>query len=250
MISTKVNQIEYYIRNPKDTIQHTLLNGHQWNVAIYFKILQYIQQYNLNHFVNVGCHIGTIALPVSLYINKVTVFEAFPKTFDHLCANIRLNKRSNVWAYNVALGNEENGTVYFMKPDQICSVENINRTENNSGGMHVFTEKDISNNTRSVHLCDNSFAHKMTTLDSMATQIGAFDILLVDIEGFEYEFLQGAQQTLLNNRAILIIEIWNNEKRQKENMQTTQEEIIQYIETQFGYKKMEQSEDDFIFMKV
>lgn len=68
-----------------------------------------------------------------------------------------------------------------MSMDKICPIENINRTKNNTGGMHVFTENDIKNNVRS-NLTDKKIKNKMTKLDN-------FDIMLVDIEGSEYNFL-------------------------------------------------------------
>ena len=46
---------------------------------------------------------------------------------------------------------------------------------------------------------------------------------------------------------ILIIEIWNNYKRKKENMKTSQEDVSNYI-ISFGYKLLNKSSNDFIFV--
>ena len=50
--------------------------------------------------------------------------------------------------------------------------------------------------------------------------------MLVDIEGSEYNFLLGAKNKIMKNKPIIIIEIWNNQKRMLENMNTTREDIV------------------------
>ena len=89
-------------------------------------------------------------------------------------------------------GGEEN--IYFFSEEKKCPIENINRVNNNTGGMHVFTEKDINNNIRSSRLTDKKIVGKMNKLDNL--KIDYFDIMLVDIEGCEYEFLLGAKEKI------------------------------------------------------
>jgi FkbM family methyltransferase len=173
----------------------------------------------------------------------VTAVEAFPPIFRHLCDNIKLNQLSNVIAYNIALGNSDED-VYFMSMKKICPVEKTNRLLNNTGGMHVFTQKDIDNNIRSANLADKSIKNRVVRLDD--TPIDDFDILLVDIEGFEYDFLLGAEEKIKRNKPIIIIEIWNNQKRQRENMPQSQEDVANYIFS-LGYSLVDYMGDDFVF---
>jgi hypothetical protein len=70
--------------------------------------------------------------------------------------------------------------------------------------------------------------------------------MLVDIEGLEYEFLLGAEQSIKKNKPIIIIEIWNNNKRKLENITQTQEEVINYIKS-LKYTLIKTIDDDFIF---
>ena len=56
-----------------------------------------------------------------------------------------------------------------------------------------------------------------------------FDIMLVDVEGREYETIKGAAKKISKNKPIIIIEIWENPKRKQENMLTTKEEVLAYI---------------------
>lgn len=245
IISPSVSGIKYVIHNQNDIIQNRLLHGIQWNEDMVTLIKKYISERNLHHLLNVGSHIGSVSLPISLHIDKVTAIEAYPATYKHLCENIELNRLTNVSAINIAVGNSEED-IYFMSIDKICPVEHINRVKNNSGGMHVFTEKDIASNTRSAILADKKISNKVNKLDNLHNQVIPFDIMLVDIEGFEYDFLLGAEQTIKRNRPIIIIEIWDNHKRKRENMAQSQEEVVNYIKS-LGYKVVGNHGDDFIF---
>ena len=243
MYSPKINGIKYLIYNEQDCIQNMLNSGNQWSSELIDIIKVYISTKNLFHFLNVGSHIGSVSLPISLLINKVTSIEAYPETYKHLCKNIELNNISNIDTYNLALGNS-NETIYFMGMDTICPIENINRVKNNTGGMHVFTENDIKNKIRSSMLSDKKIKNKMIKLDDL--NIDNFDIMFVDIEGSEYNFLLGAQEIIKKNKPIIIIEIWNNNKRKLENMSTSQESIINYIKS-LNYTLVKTYDDDFIF---
>jgi FkbM family methyltransferase len=245
MITDEINGIKYYIKNQHDSIQKYLIHSKQWNQPIYLTLLDLIKKNNCSHFLNVGCHIGTIALPVSRHIKKVSAIEAFPRTYKHLCENIELNNIENIKTHNFAVGNSSE-KIYFMC-EGICPVEKIDRIKNNSGGMHVFTQSDIDNGVRSSALCDKSISNIMKPLDSMGKEIDDFDIMLVDIEGCEYDFLKGAKQKILKCKPIIIIEIWDDHKRKKEKMTTTRKDIIELIES-YGYTLHGNSQDDFLFI--
>jgi len=242
-ISPIISGIQYIIHNKDDAIQNVLFNGSQWNEEMVMIIKTYILQNQLSHFLNVGSHIGTVALPISLCIDKVTAIEAYPVTYHHLCENIQLNNVSNITTFNIAVGNSEED-VYFMSHDKICPVENINRIVNNTGGMHCFTESDIQINIRSAQLTDRKIKNKINKLDNL--DIDDFDILLVDIEGFEYDFLLGAENKIRKNKPVIIIEIWNDYKRKQENMKETQAEVIHYIQS-LNYILVRNIGEDFIF---
>ena len=133
-----INDIKYVIKNENDIIQSTLLKGIQWNNDIVLLIGYWIKKYNLKHLVNVGSHIGTIALPISKYIKKVTAIEAFPPTYNHFIEHVKINKIHNIESFNFALGDKEN-KVFFLDSDH-------KRIRNNSGGMHAIAEEDIKKN--------------------------------------------------------------------------------------------------------
>ena len=85
----------------------------------------------------------------------------------------------------------------------------------------------------------------MRKLDDL--NITNFDILLADVEGKEYELLKGGKNKIIKYKPIIIVEIWNNNKRNLESMQTTNDEIINYV-INLGYKLIKQIGDNYIFL--
>jgi hypothetical protein len=138
----------------------------------------------------------------------------------------------------VALG-DKHESVFFMD-------DNDDRLKNNSGGMHVFTSNDILTGERSASIAKlENLGIISIPLDTM--NLDKINLMLVDIEGMEDKFLIGAKQTLQKDLPDLVIEIWNDDKRKKENIIITREQIIDKI-LSFGYNKVEKIDDeDFLF---
>ena len=86
-----VNGIKYHITNKKDSIQRWLFHQIQWNGHIVDIIQQYQLNGKLKHFLNIGCHIGAVCLPLSSWFEKVTAIEAYKPTFEQFKKNIALN---------------------------------------------------------------------------------------------------------------------------------------------------------------
>ena len=231
-----VNNIKYLIKNKNDIIQSTLLRGNQWNNDIVLLIGYWIKKFNLKHFVNVGSHIGTVALPLSRYIKKVTAIEPFPPTYKHFLEHIKLNDIKNIDSFNIAVGDKEN-KVYFLD-------SNHKRIKNNSGGIHAVTEEDIEKNRLSSILHNKKYHNTMKRIDDLLVE--KFDIMLIDVEGREYETIKGATKKISKNKPIIIMEIWENPKRKLENMSTTKEEVITYVNN-LDYKLVKQLNDNCIF---
>ena len=235
--TVNINEIKYIIKNDNDLIQKFLLNKRQWNNSILIIIGQLIKKFNLKHFLNIGCHIGTVALPLSKYIEKVTAIEAYPITFKHLQEHIKINNIKNIQAFNLAIG-DENKKIFFLD-------DKNDRIKNNTGGMHVITEDDIINKRLSSNIHSKKYSNEMKKLDDL--NISNYDILLADVEGKEYELLKGGKNKIKMYKPIIIVEIWNNNKRNLERMQTKTDEIINYI-TNLGYKLAKQLGDNYIFL--
>ena len=235
-----INGISYHITNPDDIIQKNLIEGKQWNNWAYKTCNKLQKQYGLKHLVNIGSHIGTVALPLSFVFEKVSCVEPFPITFNHLCKNIKENHLTNISAYNFALGNRED-TVYFID-------HTSDRLLNNSGGMHCLTTEDINCSRKSSYLLSKEHKSQMYRLD--AVDIDNFDLLVIDAEGTEFELLLGAKSKIEKNKPIIITEIWNNNKRKEENLSTSCEDVFEllysygYVYESFGKAR----KNDFCFL--
>lgn len=233
-----INDIKYIITNPEDCIQKVLLENIQWNNEMFLLIQELIKKYNLKHFLNIGSHIGTIAMPVSQIINKVTAIEAFYPTYCHLKSNIILNNITNIETHNIAIGDRRE-TIHFTTNDD--------RWTNNSGGMRVITQLDKQLNIRYSDRSSNEISCQMYPLDQVS-EIDNFDIVLVDIEGFEDRFLRGARNKIIKNKPIIIIEIWDDEIRKDEKMFSSRQDIINVI-VSLGYMLYKIIDDvDYVFL--
>ena len=232
-----VNNIKYIITNPEDCIQKVLVKNNQWNNEILLLIQQLITKYNLKHFLNIGSHIGTIAMPVSRIVNKVTAIEAYYPTYCHLKNNIKLNDIKNIEIHNIAIGHNIE-KIHFLGVNE--------RTKNNMGGMHVITDSDKQNNIRSAELVDDTYSCMMYPLDKV-DEIDNFDIVLIDIEGMEDRFLLGSRAKIIKNKPIIITEIWDDDKRKSENMFSSRQDIINVI-TSLGYTLYKNIVDDYVFL--
>ena len=233
---SEIDGIKYLIKNKNDLIQKTLSNGVQWNKDVILLIGRIQKKYNLQHCLNIGCHIGTLSIPLSKSFKKITAIEAYPPTFEHLNENLKLNLIQNIETFNFAVGNK-NEEIYFLD-------NNNERIKNNTGGMHVITNDDIENKRLSSEIHSKKIFNQMKKLDN--TNIEKFDILIADVEGKEYEMLLGGNDKILKYKPIILIEIWGNKKRQLENMNTSCEEIISHI-LNLKYKIVSRFDDNYVF---
>ena len=142
------------------------------------------------NFIDIGANIGSYTLIASEQ-KKVNVysFEAHPKTFKSLLDNIRINNRSNVKAFNLAVSNNE-GEVFFS-----------NYTENSVN--HILTEKE-----------NNSIVVKCTRIETIFEKDQIIpDIVKIDVEGSEINVLLGFGKYLKDVKVFFIESTELTEKR-------------------------------------
>jgi len=139
--------------------------------------------------VEVGANVGsqTVALAKSAKaaLADVVAFEPQPFVFQNLCANLALNAINNVTAWPLACASQA-GTVWFELPDY--------RQPGNYGGVSFQTEPMAQ-----------GIQIPCVRLDDMTRGRNVY-LLKVDVEGFELQVLQGAQETLANCRPVLYVE--------------------------------------------
>lgn len=139
--------------------------------------------------VEVGANIGsqTVALAKAARTvgADVVAFEPQPFVFQNLCANLALSALDNVTAWPFACSGEA-GTVWLKCPDY--------RQAGNFGGIRCHTQA-MAGGTQMP----------CVRLDDMIRGRNVY-LMKVDVEGFELQVLQGAQETLAKRRPLLYVE--------------------------------------------
>jgi FkbM family methyltransferase len=154
-------------------IHGTLINGQICDPPLVSALTDFLEPGDT--FLDVGSHIGYYSMLALLKVGssgRVFAFEANPRTYSVLVANASLNRSSNLYAYNCAVGDQETIAEFHIdiKDEGMSSL--------------LVTRPDSLN--VSVH---------MTTLDNIAnlTGIDKIRMLKIDVEGFEVNVIRGAE---------------------------------------------------------
>ena len=127
---------------------------------------------------DIGANIGTVTIECALNIGnsgKVYSFEANPTIFDFLKGNIKLNNLNNIQICNFAVGNK-NGTIKFSNKrsdDQNSVIES-------SDGLKLPIKR----------------------LDDLPIKESSFDLMKIDVLGYEKFVFEGAKKILSKTKCI------------------------------------------------
>lgn len=137
--------------------------------------------------IDVGAFIGDTALILSnLTSDKVFAFEATSKYYNLLLKTLELNNTKNVIPVHAALGS-------------------------NHGRVHVNVAGACSSILRPNIDPENVEEVNLITLDTFVEKYNLdVGLIKVDIEGYELEFLKGAENTIKKHRPTLLISIYHN----------------------------------------
>jgi len=145
-------------------------------------------------FVDIGAHMGTYTISLAPLCKNVHSFEAQRMTYYQLCGGIILNSLENTYAYNVALGsNEESGQYKHLF---ISTIDGGGSTVSQKVAVrsHIIKEEVV----------------KMKCLDDY--KLSNVGFIKIDVEGYEYNVLRGAICTLTqNNFPPILFECWTDE---------------------------------------
>jgi FkbM family methyltransferase len=147
---------------------------------------------------DIGANLGTFCIPLAKKVPKHTyhAFEPQRIVSYQLCANIIINSLDNVYAYEVALSNEDKSIDCAM-PDYSA--------ETNIGAFSI--DKEVRENE---YEC--STVNKTERIDLIQLDFLAFEnirLIKVDVEGHELEVIKGGIETIKrNNYPPIIFEAW------------------------------------------
>jgi FkbM family methyltransferase len=154
-------------------------------------LLHFLQEGDL--FVDVGANVGAYTLLASGVCRAQTIaIEPIPSTYENLLLNLRINDlMERVCAFNIGVSSCKGRLTFSNKLDVLnCVVLD----------KGAIPEKDL-------------IVVDVTSLDSLLT--GRYPMLLkVDVEGWEYEVIEGANQTLTKKTLnAIIVEMHGHENR-------------------------------------
>lgn len=155
---------------------------------------QFIQRGS--HFVDVGAHIGSWTLVLAPHASKVTAFEPQKMRYYQLCGGIALNGFEHVTAINCGLASR----------DRSGHTNTLTKYREDTGSSTLrpdVVEHSIRNSNKEMGREDIL----LRTLDEF--KLDDVSLIKIDVEGFELEVLQGAEETLRRCRPHIVFEMWD-----------------------------------------
>ncbi len=138
-------------------------------------------------FIDIGANIGKYTVPLGKKF-KVISFEPLKSNFNQLKINAKINN-SKPLLYNIGLGDSEKEIEISYDPNEQGEASIV---------FKVGKEKEKI---------------KIVPLDKILKK-EKNPILKIDVEGFEYEVLKGAEKFIKKNHPEIIIEIWKDKTKQ------------------------------------
>jgi len=187
--------------------------------------LKYVKEHA--HVVDIGAHVGISVHHWSNIFNKVTAFEPMIDHFSCLEKNIQHLK--NVESYNIAISNTE-GNLYGSY-----------RSTKNSGSFQLLDSDYKQPNKKSPR---QLYEISVKKLDSF--NFTDLNLLKIDVEGWEFEVLKGAVETIQKHKPILLVEFTGGESRKSLHRYDVAE--YQKLILELDYEAVETIESDTIYV--
>ncbi|NNF22003.1 MAG: FkbM family methyltransferase [Saprospiraceae bacterium] len=137
-------------------------------------------------FIDIGANIGRYSVPLGKKF-KVISFEPLSSTFNQLKKNLSRNN-SNAILHECGIGDIEKKIDLYYDP-------------NEHGEASVAFKAGNKKETIQIYPLDKILEEEKNP------------VIKIDVEGYEYEVLKGAEQFIRNNQPVIIIEIWNDKTR-------------------------------------
>lgn len=180
---------------------------HEYNDMLF--LLHFLRKEDC--FVDIGANIGSYTVLAAAHVGAQTIsFEPAPSTYSHLTRNVSVNQiNEKVKAYNMALG---------------ASVGMINFTTTLDTINHVATKDDKECLEVIVDTLDNMLSFQVPQL------------IKIDVEGFETEVINGASETLSNEKLkAIIIELNGSGSRYGYSENAIHEKLLSHGFKPFNY---------------
>ncbi|NNJ54740.1 MAG: FkbM family methyltransferase [Bacteroidia bacterium] len=182
-----------------------------WIFTLYkLKTLKYDEHENdFFHFVSllpkeaivldIGANLGLMSYYLSKSSKKVYAFEPMPNNYEVIEKLKTRYKLDNLQILKNALGNK-NQKIQLVLP----VVDGVKK----QGLSHVVDEKMTEFNDGKLFETD---CYKLDDVPQLKDE--TISAIKIDVENFEYEVFQGAEELIKKNKPIIYCELWNNQNR-------------------------------------
>ena len=179
---------------------------------------------------DIGANLGSYVVPLAKQHPQFQfeVFEPQRIIYYQLCANIFLNRLSNVYAHNVGVSNEMRITSYVL-PNYA--------EETNIGAFSI----DFETRAKDYEVKTEGVTERMPIINLDSMQYEKVRLIKIDVEGHELQVLQGAEYTLSENgMPPIIFEAWTWKFPEKRQAVFDHLESLGYEITQIGQNNLAQ----------
>jgi FkbM family methyltransferase len=178
--------------------------------------------------VDIGAHVGISVHQWAPLFEHVHAFEPMVDHFE--CLELNTAKFSNVTRHNCAMSN------------QSAMLNGAYRSMKNSGSFQLVDDEFVAVNHKKAKIYDIP----SRKLDEF--ELESVDLVKIDVEGWEFEVLRGAEQTIRRCKPVLMVEFTNGGGREHKSMHTYDvNEYLEFIET-LNYKLVSSAGDDSIYI--
>lgn len=188
-VSWRGQKSKFIVSNPKDLVQSCFERRHFFSIEELEDLLIYIKPNSI--ILDIGANVGnhTVFFAKHLHAKSVVPFEVNPTAVELLRKNIELNHLTNVDLSHVGVGlGSRKGDLY------------LNRSVKNNLAATSFSTTASSNiSTTSL---------KVNALDNLISSDAQVDFIKIDVEGMEFDVLEGSYKLIQSSRPIVFMECW------------------------------------------
>ena len=169
------------------------------------KTIKFICQHSYKgDVIHAGAGFGDFLPGLSRGCNgKIWTFEPNLENYRSAKKTIRANQLKNIKLFNYALGKSQS--------EGLLRIAKNNLTLGPRCEMFFNQDDVLENEIQST---------KIVTLDAIIPKKTAISIIHLDVEGYEFEVLLGAQDTIQRNNPLIILEIHTEALKYNEFMET------------------------------